>query len=213
MSGPPVPDSYRALIDSSRVSTGTREALKAREAPDDPAYQPMALTSAQLTILRAAIGRVLPQPKEARIDVAARLDAQLHAGQGDGWRFAKLPDDLAAYARGLSVLESEARTRHGQGFADLTDSLQDELLARTASGELDGAMPELLDGAQMQLWFEDLCSDAVRLYVSHPATLARIFYSGIAYGGDGDNKPGFTLIGLGEHESWEPMPETGLDRR
>ena len=190
MSGPPVPDSYRALIDSSRVSEGTRCALQAREAPNDPAYQPMALSSEQLSILRAVIGRVLPQPEEARIDLAARLDAQLHAGQGDGWRFAKLPDDGRAYMQGLSVLEREARARHGQGFAELADHLQDELLARAARGDLDGAVSGLLNGAQMQLWFEDVRSDAVKLYVSHPATLARMGYSGIGYGGDGDIKPG-----------------------
>jgi hypothetical protein len=213
MSGPPVPDSYRALIDSSRVSEGTRRALQAREAPDDPAYQPMALSSEQLSILRAMIGRVLPQPEEARIDLAARLDAQLHAGQGDGWRFAKLPDDGRAYMQGVSVLEHEARARHGHGFAELADHLQDELLARAARGDLDGAVSGLLNGAQMQLWFEDVRSDAVKLYVSHPATLARMGYSGIGYGGDGDIKPGFNLIGLGERESWEPMPETAWDRR
>ena len=62
----------------------------------------------------------------------------------------------------------------------------------------------------MQLWFEDLRGDAVRLYMSHPATLAALGYSGIAYGGDGEGKAGFRLIGLGEREAWEPVPTAAV---
>jgi hypothetical protein len=206
-----VPNSYRALIGSSRVSTGTRRALEARDTAENPAYLPMALTPAQMSILRAVIGRVLPQPEEARIDLAASLDTQLHAAQGDGWRFAVLPDDRTAYARGLSTLDAEALGRHGHGFVDLADHLQDGILASADSGDLQAPAP--LDGAQMQRWFEDLRGDAVKLYMAHPATLARIGYSGIGYGGDGDDKPGFTRIGLGEREPWEPLPEAELNAR
>ena len=84
--------------------------------------------------------------------------------------------------------------------------MQDSILARVAAGDLAGSLPGTLDGRQMQLWFEDLRADAVKLYVAHPATLAALGFSGIAYGGDGDDKPGFRLIGLDEREPWEPMP-------
>jgi hypothetical protein len=198
MTGATIPDAYRALIEQSRVSTGTREALLARAAPDDPAYRPVAMTPAQLTVLRAVMRRVVPQPEGCGIDLAARLDAQLGEGPGDGWRFAALPEDRAAYAQALSLLDECARVEHGCGFAALAGEAQDALLARAAAGTLDGD--------QMQLWFEDLRSDAVKLYVAHPATLAALGYSGIAYAGDGANKTGFRLIGLGEREAWEPMP-------
>ncbi len=88
---------------------------------------------------------------------------------------------------------------HGCGFAALAGEAQDALLVRAAAGTLDGD--------RMQLWFEDLRSDAVKLYVAHPATLAALGYSGIGYGGDGAGKPGFRLIGLDEREAWEPMPQ------
>ena len=58
----------------------------------------------------------------------------------------------------------------------------------------------------MKLWFEDVRFAAVRLYVAHPATLARIGYSGIAYGGDGPRKSGFVDFGIGRREPWEPLP-------
>ncbi len=207
MTGPVVPDAYRTLIESPRVSTGTRRALQARAVDDDPAYQPVAMTPAQLAILRAVVSRLVPQPDAACIDLAARLDAQLGAGPGDGWRFAALPDDRTAYARGLSVLDDHARAEHGRGFAELAHDLQSTLLARAAAGKMVAGAPGLLDGAQMQLWFKDVLAEAVRLYVAHPATLASMGYSGIGYGGDGDIKPGFSLVGLGEREAWEPIPE------
>jgi hypothetical protein len=213
MNGPFVPDSYRAFIGSSRVSTGTRRTLQARDTAENPADQPLTLSPSHMAILRAVIGRVLPQPEEARIDLAAMLDTQLHAAEGDGWRFAVLPDDRTAYMRGLSVLDAEALARHGQGFADLAGHLQDGILARAGSGDLQAPPPALLDGTQMRRWFEDLRSDAVRLYMAHPATLARIGYSGIGYGGDGDDKPGFARIGLGEREPWEPLSEAELNAR
>jgi hypothetical protein len=208
MSGPIVPQSYRALINSARVSTGTRQALNAREFADDLAYRPAALSVPELASLRAVIARVLPQQDDAAIDLARLLDAQLHTAQGDGWRFAELPDDRTAYVLGLSVLEKAARDTHGTGFTDLTDSLQDDLLAKIESGDLPRSTQDTLDVDQMRLWFQDVRGDAVKLYMAHPATLARIGYSGIGYGGDGADKAGFSLIGLGEREGWEPMPQT-----
>jgi hypothetical protein len=194
MSTPPVPDSYRALIDSPRVSTNTRRALLAREATDDPAYIPVAMTMLQLQILRAVMQRILPQPETQFIDLAARLDAQLGEAKGDGWRFAALPKDRVAYANGLSHAKAEL----GHGFTALSPDLQDHMLEKAASGALGDA--------SLRLWFEDVRADAVKLYVSHPSTLAALGYGGIAYGGDGDDKPGFTQIGLGEREAWEPIP-------
>ena len=214
MTGARIPDAYRALIDGRRVSTGTRAALLSRADADRPAYRPVAMTPAQLEVLRAVMRRVVPQPESGCIDLAARLDAQLAEGKGDGWRFAALPDDRTACVRALDLLDDRARSEHSRGFCELAGSLQDLLLTRAAEGALDSDRPGLLDGPQMQLWFEDLRAEAVKLYVAHPATLAALGYSGIAYGGDGDDKEGFRLIGLGERESWEPvtMPTAGMDK-
>ncbi len=62
---PAIGAAYLALINSDRVSARTRETLLARAQPDDPAYQPVAVTVAQLGTLRAVIDRVLPQPAVA----------------------------------------------------------------------------------------------------------------------------------------------------
>ena len=206
MTGVTIPAVYRALIDGPRVSTGTRKVLLSRAEPDDPAYRPAAMTPVQLDTLRAVLGRVVPQSGDGRIDLAARLDAQLVEGQGDGWRFAALPEDRTAYGLALSLLDDRAQADHGCRFVELEGAVQDMILVRAAAGDLAGSLPGTLDDRQMQLWFEDLRADAVKLYVAHPATLAALGFSGIAYGGDGDDKPGFRLIGLDEREPWEPMP-------
>lgn len=62
-----------------------------------------------------------------------------------------------------------------------------------------------LDAEEMSLWFEDLRGDAVRIYLAHPASLARIGFSGIGAGGDdAETLPGFVRVGIGDPEPWEP---------
>ena len=197
---PFIPAGYRALIDSRRVSSRTRAALLARAEPDAVGYVPATLSAAQLDVLRAMLDRVLPQPGPGAIDLAARIDAGL-AGLGDGWRFADLPPDVEAYRAGIDTVEAAA-ARHGQGFALLTPAMQDALLRTLADGSAPGGA---LSSAQLKMWFEDVRAEAARLYVAHPATLARMGYSGIGYGGDGPGKPGFVRLGAGEREAWEPV--------
>jgi hypothetical protein len=148
--------------------------------------------------------RATTQPSRAEIDLAARIDALLQAGGGDGWRFASLPPDAEAYRAALRTLDAQARTGYGLDFVELNGPEQDRTLERAAVGAMGAgtANPNLLDARQMQLWFQDLRSDAVRMYVAHPTTLARM-----GYGGDTERKSGFTRIGAGEREAWEPVAE------
>jgi hypothetical protein len=64
----------------------------------------------------------------------------------------------------------------------------------------------------MRSWFEDLRADAVKTYMGHPKTLARMGYSGIANGGDGEPKSGFVRVGIGEREAWEPIASADVVR-
>ncbi len=198
---------WRALLGSDRVSARTRAALLARTRRDDPGAR--AMSAAQLATLRLVVARVVPQPGGARIDLAARVDAALAAGGGDGWRLAGMPPDAELCAAGLDTLEAAARRAGGAGFAGLADAAQDALLGRVAAGTPDvgEAGPGRLDAAQMRLWFDEVRSMAVRAYVAHPATLARMGYGGIGYGGDGERLEGFVRLGIGAREDWEPVAE------
>jgi hypothetical protein len=197
---PPIPDAYRALIASPRVNHRLREALAERGRPDDPAYQPVALDAVELAILRAVVDRVLPQQGPARIDIAARIDARLARDDSDGWRFAALPPDRDAYRAGLRSLDGEACARRQCRFLSLDGAARDEILAAAAGRELAGTG---LDAEQMALWFEDLRADVVQIALAHPATLARIGFSGIGAGGDREPE-GFRQFGIDRREPWEP---------
>ena len=208
-SSAPVPEAYRALIDSERVNSRLREVLLPRAAPDDPGHQPVALDPVALALLRAVLARVLPQAFEGgHIDLAARIEARLARGDGDGWRFAGLPPDAEAYAHALRTLDAAARNEHGAPFLALDAAAQDALLAAIAAGTFaaETGSEAGLDAEGMTLWFEDLRADAVRTYLAHPAALARLGYGGIGAGGDDvDHIAGFTQVGIDAPEPWEPV--------
>ena len=203
---PGLDEHYAALLASDRVSARTRAILHARCNPEPG--PPTTLTDELFTVLRAAVGRVIPQPAESCIDIAAMIDADLATGSGDGWRFALLPPDADAYRAGLLTLDGASRAAYGHPYAMLEGTKQDSLLERAARGDLaNKTEPQrgpLLSARQMQLWFEDLRADAVKIYVAHPTTLDRIGYSGIANGGDGLRKQGF-VMGPSGREGWEPV--------
>ena len=178
-----IPQAYRQLLTSPRVSTATRKALFARTAPDAPNV----LSGAERATLSALIGRILPG---APTTLAATVENGL--ATGDGWRPAILPPDTEAYRTGLAALGP---------FVTLDGQAQDTLLA---SIETRDAWPGGWTAQQMQAWFGDVRDAAIRAYVSHPATLAQLRYSGVAYAGDGAFKPGFADPGLGGAEPWEP---------
>ena len=206
-----IPDpAYRALIRSDRVSARTRAILLDRGRRDDPARVPEVLSPEQFKVLRAVVDRILPRRRPMAIDLAARIDGGLARGEGDGWRFAALPPDAKAAAAGLGTLDALARDDHAAGFAELDAARADSLLRRIQSADIVPASDaNLLSAAQMKLWFEDLLATAVRIYVSHPATLARMGYSGIANGGDGRRKQGFDETRADRPESWEPRGIAG----
>ena len=199
----------------------TREALEPRADADDPAYEPQALSVTELAQLRALVDRVVPQRGPVGMALGARMDKRLGGGTGDGWRYAVLPEDAEAYRGGLATLEWYAQEQFDTGWLALDGEQKDQLLAKAAAGKLDrgllrrGLLAKLeavvgrdsgpvLEAEQMERWFEEVRADITKMYVAHPATLARMGYSGIADGADSEHQTGFVLIGEGERESWEP---------
>lgn len=203
---PMIDATYRGLIASERVNGRLRRALLDRAEPDDPNYRPQALDAVELAILRALVARVLPQA--AGIDLAARIDARLATGGGDGWRFSVLPPDAKAYRAGLRSLDAAAQAE-GSYFVALDGEAQDRLLRAIEAGDKPHGSVLPLDPVPLTFWFEDLRADVVRTWLAHPAALARIGFSGIGAGGDGARPAGFTEVGLGAHEPWEPIAQDG----
>ena len=193
--GPAVPDDWAALIAGDRVDARVRGILNRRAVPDDRGYAPAVLDLAQLTLLREIADLVVPQDGPA-IDIAARVDAQLARGEGDGWRSADLPPDPEAYRAGLDTLAAVWP-------ADPT--AREDVLRAAIEGTTDADGP--FDPARLKLWLEDARNDLVRQWLAHPASMARLGYDGFATGG----RPmrGYVELRLGRREEWEPAGDGG----
>jgi hypothetical protein len=170
---------------ASRVSPRLTSILAGRAQPDLPDGTPKCLTASQLHALRAVLAQVVPHDL-AGLDLVLRIDANLHARLGNGWRAETLPEDTEAYRQALHALDATSRRDFGSPFADLLDAAQRAMLTAIVEGNFVPATGGALDAGQMADWFEDLRSDAVRLYVSHPDAMSSIGYEGHANGaGDG----------------------------
>jgi hypothetical protein len=181
-----VPEEYRAFVASERLSGKTREVLRARM--NAPADAPGVLTPAQMITLRAMLARVIPQ-EHHELDLAGYVLVRLASGKGDGWRYDVLPEDVQAYRNGLDKLAA-------QGFAGMTAEEQDAALQAL----------EAEPGSADARWFEEVRSDAVSAYMAHPATMARLGYSGIGVGGAETKYKGFIALAPNQRETWEPEP-------
>jgi hypothetical protein len=85
------------------------------------------------SVLRAALDRIIPRDD---------FPSAWEAGVGD-YIARQLEGDLAplagSFAAGLVALDAEATLRHGRGFADSTESEQDDVLRRVEAGDVLGA--------------------------------------------------------------------------
>ena len=196
---------FGALLRSPRVSAGTRTVLLDRLVPSP--VPTGGLPVALMTSLRAVMARLVPQDGPEPIDLGGRFVDTLAEAEGDGWRYAALPDDRTAALRGLRTLDAAARERGAESFAGLSEAEQNAVLGSAMEGSLKvSGEAGLLAADGLRLWMEDMRAAATRLYVAHPATLARLGYSGIANGGDGSPKLARQLIREGERDAWEPEP-------
>jgi pimeloyl-ACP methyl ester carboxylesterase len=218
----PSPD-FVATVASARTTAKTRGERECRAVADDTDYRPVVLDDRQLTTLRTLADLVVPQ-RGAAIDLAARVDAQLARGEGDGWRNADLPSDPEAYRTGLDALVGvtamTAEQRSDLVTAIVAGDPDPELVAHGDSG--GGSSHHGADGdegpprddeahpftvAQLTAWFEDVRVDLVRQWLAHPATMEEIGFDGFANGGDGLRMQGFRRLAAGEREGWEPRME------
>jgi hypothetical protein len=190
---PRVPPEWGRAIASDRTAGEARSLLSRRAVADESDYQPRALSAGQLATLRSLAGRLVPQAEGGRIDLAARVDADLASGRGDGWRPSGLPDDAAAYRLGLDAIA-----------AVWTDDAtqQDALIREIIAGQLVTAGP--WSGEAMSRWFEDARTDLARTWLAHPASLARVGYDGFATSGPGVGPAGYISLRAGGRDPWEP---------
>ncbi|UHD44538.1 gluconate 2-dehydrogenase subunit 3 family protein [Aureimonas altamirensis] len=191
MSGPlsddlrgPTGKARTAYHDETRVSPRLAAILADRARPDVADDAPKCLTGPQYSTLRAVLAQVVPHDIPG-LDLAKRIDMNLHSRAGNGWRTERLPDDAEAYALALDTLDAASLRDAASRFADLPTAEQQRMLTTIAEGTFVRPAATGLDSGQMSDWFEDLRSDAVRLYVAHPQAIASIGYEGQANGAHG----------------------------
>ncbi|VXD00247.1 Alpha/beta hydrolase [Sphingomonas sp. 8AM] len=196
-----LPDAFVRVLGSARVSHRTRAAMLARTRPLSAAAS--GWTAAQLATVAALIAQVLPHVG-ADDALARRVGAAVH-GPGDGWRFADLPSDTEAWARGLATLDALTG-----GFAALSRRDQRDWLMQVddRSAGIDGRA-DCLTAGQMALWFQDARAEIVRQWMATPAAMATIGYDGFAVGGDGERKQGYARTAADDIEHWQQAAEPG----
>lgn len=193
------PGTVRALIESDLVTPPTRRALSLRMRR--PSARPRFFEPHAFAVMRAACDRLIPQPERERpIDLAGALDCRLAEGEGDGWRYARMPRDPDMHVMGAAGLDQSAQALFGCGFAQALGIERDAVLGAVQSGEAVGAIWAELDAA---CYFEELLALLVDIYYAHPLSLEEIGYVGMADG------HGWQAIGLGEREAHEPLPFPG----
>jgi hypothetical protein len=114
--------------------------------------------------LRTLVDRLLPGVPTS-IDVAAFVDAHLGEPLGRGDQRAGLPPVGVLLVRGVHSLAEN-------GFLDMTEEEQRDVITRMRSGGL---------GAETQQFIDRLLDKALMGYLSHPDAWTRIGFNGPAY--------------------------------
>ena len=172
----------------------TREVIDARLATEP---RPEFFSDDEWKTLVALCDRVMPQPQARRqAPLAAYVDRQLRQGKKKGYRFAGMPQPGEAWKRALAALDEVAQRSHGRGFALLTESNQNAMLARVAEGSFEA---EAMRGMPSKtFWTSHVIHDVVGAYYAHPSA-----WSEIGWGGPASPR-GYVRLDLDERDAWEP---------
>jgi Gluconate 2-dehydrogenase subunit 3 len=160
-------------------------------------------TPAEAATLSAFCDVVLAQDAEPRIPVVNMLDAKLHEGRLDGYRYAELPDDPETWRLVARGLDEEAARRFGAAdYTDLPADDRRDVCRRFAAGALD-------EGVWATLPAKTAWKVVTRMilaeFYSHPWAWNEIGYAGPAY------PRGFARLGVGQSEAWEAVPVRDSD--
>jgi hypothetical protein len=162
----------------------------------------------EVELLEVLCARALPQDDrlpEERVPIAPWIDERLHTGQGDGYRYADMPDDHQAYRRGLVGFDQTAQILFQAPFVQLDPAQQDEVMRRVADGSAPG---EAWAHLPARRFFREFLNEVISNYYAHPAAWAEIGFNGPA------SPRGHIRLGLGKRDPWEAeetRPRSSVD--
>jgi hypothetical protein len=166
----------------------TAGVVLARLAPPPPLKF---FTTGEEPAVRALVDRMLAQDGEPKVPAVEAIDQRLVRRQGDGYRFADMPEDDEAWRRSVEGLDRHARAAHGRPFADLSRTQQIDVLQEIQ--DMEGEFAGMPAKRVFSLWTRYAC-DA---FYSHPWAWNEIGFGGPAY------PRGYKNLGLGRREPWE----------
>jgi len=139
----------------------------------------------------ALFDQLLDQRTGPRVPVLQMVDARLAQGETDGWRYADMPEDGAAFLASLRGLDADARSLPGGDFADLDEAAQARILNDVQAS--NGQWHDLRAKHVWSLWTRYACT----AFYSHPWAWNEIGFGGPAY------PRGYGNLGMDRRESWE----------
>jgi hypothetical protein len=140
---------------------------------------------------RALLDRLLAQDDEPKIPLLELIDERLIHHDGDGYRYADMPEDWDAWKRSIAALDDDAQHAHGAPFWALDRRVQKKLIddVRTAPDRWHG-----LPGKRtFALWMRY----AITAFYSHPWAWNEIGFPGPAY------PRGYKTFAVGRREPFE----------
>jgi gluconate 2-dehydrogenase subunit 3-like protein len=142
---------------------------------------------------------VTAQDSEPRIPVLAMVDEKLHEKRAEGYRYADMPSDPAAWCEVARMLDAAAVEQGAEGFAAAERETRLRIVQRFSAGELDW------DGLPVAKAWKVVMRDVLSAFYSHPWAWNEIGFGGPAY------PRGYARLGPGQREHWESPPEFELD--
>jgi len=139
----------------------------------------------------ALFDQLLDQGTGPRVPVLHMVDARLAQGETDGWRYADMPEDGAAFLASLRGLDADARALADGDFADVDVAAQARILNDVQTS--NGRWHDLRAKHVWSLWTRYACT----AFYSHPWAWNEIGFGGPAY------PRGYGNLGMDRRESWE----------
>jgi len=139
----------------------------------------------------ALFDQLLDQGISPRVPVLQMVDARLARRETDGWRFADMPEDGAAFLASLRGLDAEARAHADGDFAEVDVAAKARILNNVQTS--DGQWHDLQAKHVWSLWTRYACT----AFYSHPWAWNEIGFGGPAY------PRGYGNLGMDRRESWE----------
>jgi hypothetical protein len=187
---------YDVLAQAKHWDEATRKTVLGRLEPPRIRF----FSASEERTLRAFCDVVMAQDAEPKIPVLEMVDAKLHEGRLDGFRYADMPPDPQTWRAVAQKLDEEAGGGGlDGGFAAAGREAQCRIVDAFARGHLDwGDLP------CEKAWSVVMRAVLAEFY-SHPWAWSEIGFGGPAY------PRGFARMGAGQREHWETAPEFEVD--